>query len=108
MVAFNLFADLALKGERCVFVRFGHRNEEDFQFDTLVENGCSVQMMDGPNTLEVGSVKDSGDIDRIIIDLPSTVSIPALVAKTALSSSPFEGEGGAKRRMRAKQASVTT
>lgn len=76
MVAFNLFADLALKGERCVFVRFGHRNEEDFQFDTLVENGCSVQMMDGPNTLEIKDAKDSDSTDRIIIDMPSSVSVP--------------------------------
>lgn len=76
MVAFNLFADLALKGERCVFVRFGYRNEEDFQFDTLVENGCSVQMMDGPNTLEIKDAKDSDSTDRIIIDLPSSVSVP--------------------------------
>lgn len=70
MVAFNMFADMALHGDKCVYVRFKQVDAENFQFDTLLDKGCQVEMLDNPNAYEIKDRMEDKTVNHVIFNIP--------------------------------------
>lgn len=72
MVAFNVFADFALTHKKCVYVRYKQKDAEDFQFDTLKDKGCNIEMLENPNIYELKEKIEDETISHIVIDVPTS------------------------------------
>lgn len=72
MVSFNVFADFALTHKKCVYVRYKQKDAEDFQFDTLKDKGCNIEMLENPNLYELKGKIEDETISHIVIDIPTS------------------------------------